>query len=66
MLFLAELCFYHQALVVGPGAKLEVTYLLIKGKPGHVHLYMEYLLCFEPHQEPKISISSAILCTISR
>lgn len=28
----------HQALMVGPSAKLEVAYLLIKGKPGHVHL----------------------------
>ena len=30
-------CFY-QALVVCPGAKLEVAYLLVKGEPGHVHL----------------------------
>ena len=28
----------YQALMVGPGAKLEVANLFIEGKPGHIHL----------------------------
>ena len=27
--------------MVGPGAKLEVANLFIKGKPGHIHLKLK-------------------------
>ena len=49
---------FYQALVVGPGAKLEVTYLLIKGKPGHVNLNICSLLLWTTPDIPNVISSS--------
>ena len=46
----------YQALMVGPGAKLEIAYLLIKRKPGHVHLDKEYIPENQRHLLPTLQV----------
>ena len=40
----------YQALMVGPGAKLEVANLFIEGEPGHIHLKLK--IVFIDQTEP--------------
>ena len=42
--------------MVGPGAKLEIAYLLIKRKPGHVHLDKEYIPENQIHLLPTLQV----------